>query len=170
MMKQLLTFVCLITTWSRLVAKNVGSWQLRSPDNAHEIYIVHREASDGKRQLYYSADYRGKEVIRESELGVLLENQLFESALGIENDPSDLWCENLAFSGEVRNEVKADWEPVYGERAVVGNRYRELVLKFTKFGDAAGLSEGQHGTSYDKRRSYELHLVFRAYNEGIAFK
>ena len=170
MMKQLLFFVYLLFCWSSLAAADLGTWQLHSPDGAYVVSVTQRGAPDGARQLYYRVDYRGKEVVRESELGVLLDNQLFESALGIENDPSDPWCANLAFSSEERNEVRADWKPVYGERAAVKNHYRELVLKFTKFGDATGLTEGQHGTNYDKRRSYELHLVFRAYDEGIAFK
>ncbi|WP_257666298.1 glycoside hydrolase family 97 protein [Parapedobacter tibetensis] len=170
MIKKILIFACLSVVSYAVLAKDLGTWQLRSPDNAYDLNIVQREVGDGKRQLYYRLDYLGKEVVRESELGILVENQLFESALGIENDPSTRWCENLDFQVEVRDEVRQDWGPLYGERSRVKNHYRELVLTFTKFGEGNSLTEGQHGTSYDKRRSYELHMVFRAYDEGVAFK
>ena len=163
------SFVCLLLYGGCLFAQDVGNWELSSPDGAYALRVSQREIGDGKRQLYYQLDYKGKEVVRTSELGILLENQLFESALGIENDTSTQWCENLDFKELVSEEIRTDWEPVYGERSVVKNHYRQLILKFTKFDDTNSLTEGQQGTSYDKRRRYEFHLVFRAYNEGIAF-
>jgi len=145
-------------------------WTLYSPDSAYVMHLEQRELSPGKRQLYYRLHFKGKEVVRESELGIQLENQLFESALGIENDTAKNWCENLRFQSATRRYVEADWKPVYGERSIVRNRYQELVLRFTKYGEGTAEVEGQHGTAYDKRRSYEMQLIIRAYNEGVAFR
>src|SRR5690606_14647717 len=114
--------------------------------------------------------YKDKNIIKTSTLGIQLENQLFESALGIENDPSRWWCENLDFKKEETKDVDKHWEPLYGERNKVKDRYKELTLVFTKFGEGDAVTEGQHGTSYDKRRSYEMHLVFRVFDEGVAFR
>lgn len=149
--------------------KKLQEWTLHSPDGNYNIYITQHETAKDKRQLYYTVDYKGKNIIKTSALGIQLENQLFESALGIENDPSEWWCENLDFQKEERNEVRDQWEPLYGERNNVKNHYKELRLVFTKFGEGDAVTDGQHGTSYDKRRSYEIHLVFRAFDEGVAF-
>ncbi|HLT89191.1 MAG TPA: glycoside hydrolase family 97 catalytic domain-containing protein [Sphingobacterium sp.] len=149
--------------------KKLQEWTLNSPDGNYNIYITQHETAKDKRQLYYTVDYKGKNIIKTSALGIQLENQLFESALGIENDPSEWWCENLDFQKEERNEVRDQWEPLYGERNNVKNHYKELRLVFMKFGEGDAVTDGQHGTSYDKRRSYEMHLVFRAFDEGVAF-
>lgn len=149
--------------------KKLQDWTLHSPDGNYSVHITQHETAKDKRQLYYMVDYKGKNIIKTSALGIQLENQLFESALGIENDPSEWWCENLNFQKEERKEVQDDWKPLYGERNNVKNHYKELRLVFTKFGEGDAVTDGQHGTSYDKRRSYEMHLVFRAFDEGVAF-
>src|SRR5690606_9239862 len=83
--------------------KKLQEWTLNSPDGNYNIYITQHETAKDKRQLYYTVDYKGKNIIKTSALGIQLENQLFESALGIENDPSEWWCENLDFQKEERN-------------------------------------------------------------------
>ncbi|GGH08570.1 glycoside hydrolase family 97 protein [Sphingobacterium alkalisoli] len=172
-MKYLVFVFVFLTSLTRGAAqsgRSLHNWQLNSPDGQYTVHISQYETATDKRQLYYSIDYKGKNILKSSTLGIHLENQLFESALGIENDPSEWWCENLDFVSESREEIKNSWEPLYGERQKVRNHYNELVLKFTKFGEGNSLAEGQHGTSYDKRRSYEMHLVFRTFDEGVAFR
>ena len=142
---------------------------LKSPDEKYVFEFFQKSADNGKKQMYYKLFFDGKPVILESELGVLIENNLFESALAIENDPSDLWCENLDFKGVDKNTVDETWKPIYGERSIVKNHYNEMVIHFNKFGTEADLEEGYAGTFYDKRRSYNMDLLVRAYNEGVAF-
>lgn len=154
---------------SPAAAQVLQQWKLNSPDGRYAVQIEQRQAQDGKKQLYYSLHYGGKAAVLESELGVLIENQLFESAMGIENDPSERWFENLDFRNATERSKDSTWHPVYGERNAVRDHYRELTLHFTKFEEVAVLAEGLQGTTYDKRRSYEAEVVFRAYNEGIAF-
>lgn len=148
----------------------IKEWTVQSPDQRYEMKIYQKQLKDGKKQLYYALNYQNKPVVEESELGVLVENQLFESALGIENDTSTLWCENLDFKEEQRNKVRAEWKPLYGERSNISDHYNELTVRFVKFGAVEEHKEGQHGTTYDKRRSYEMDFVVRAYDEGVAFK
>ncbi len=161
--------VSLDNTYAQL-GKKLHEWTLNSPDGNYNICITQHETAKDKRQLYYTVDYKDKNIIKTSALGIQLENQLFESALGIENDPSEWWCENLDFQKEETKVVNEHWKPIYGERNQAKNHYKELTLVFTKFGEGDAVTDGQHGTSYDKRRSYEMHLVFRAFDEGVAFR
>lgn len=150
-------------------AQTLHQWYLTSPDKKYEVSIEQRQDKDGKKQLYYKVNYDKKTAVLESELGVLIENQLFESAMGIENDPSEKWFENLDFRKTTDRAVSSSWKPVYGERSTVKENFTELTLYFTKFQEVAVLAEGLQGTTYDKRRSYEAQVIFRAYNEGVAF-
>lgn len=139
--------------------------KLSSPDGAYEFVFYQKRHAPGAGRMYYTLTYRGKEVIRESELGVQIENRLFESALGIPNDKSAVWSENLVLTGEERETVNTTWKPVYGERSVVKDHYNQLTLAFTKGGDSGAVQDG-----YDKRCRYEMNLIVRAYNEGVAFR
>ena len=141
--------------------------KLVSPDGKYEFTFYQKEYNHEIRQMYYTLSYDGKSVIEESELGVLIENQLFESALGIPNDESNIWGENLTFVKSETKTIDQTWKPVYGERNIEYNHYNELILKFQKGGDDKS-SITDNG--YDKRRYYFMDLVVRAYNEGIAFR
>lgn len=142
-------------------------YQLVSPDGKHEFTFYQKTFPDKTRQMYYTLSYDGKPVIEESELGVLIENQLFESALGIPNDECKIWGENLAFTEAQTTSVDRTWRPVYGERSMVRDHYNELTLKFQKGGDDRA---GTTDEGYDKRRYYFMNIVVRAYNEGVAFR
>lgn len=81
--------------------------------------------------------------IRYNNLPVIL-----PSLLGITNWESDLEIESV-----LENSADKIWYPIYGERSVIKDRYNEktFVLKTPK-------------------RKDRLHIVVRAYNEGIAFR
>lgn len=139
---------------------------ITSPDGAYEVTLYQKAIAEGKSQLYYSINYMNKPVILESELGVLIENKLFESALAIPNDECDLWCENLSLTGVERTTKDETWKPVYGEKSIITDHYNEIVLKFQKFGNGNG--HVQDG--YDKRQSYQMNVIVRACNQGVAFR
>jgi len=159
--------LCIITCG--LHAQNIvpeTHHQLTSPDGRYTFEFYQKQLSDKAKQMYYKVSYDGKPVIEESELGVLIENRLFESALAIPNDDCKLWSENLVLSGNSRKTVDQTWKPVYGERNTIRDHYNELTLEFTK--GAVGqntLSEG-----YDKNRYYMMNFIVRVYNEGVAFR
>ena len=60
--------------------------ELTSPDGAYRFTFYQRAVGEDNTQMYYTLTYKNRPVIEESKLGVLIENQLFESALGIPND------------------------------------------------------------------------------------
>ena len=115
--------------------------------------------------MYYTLTYKNRPVIEESKLGVLIENQLFESALGIPNDTCHFWCENLKLTGTEHQKTDERWKPVYGERAEVRDCYNEMTLKFKK-----GEGKGNRDGGYDKRKNYFMNIIVRAYNEGVTFR
>ena len=173
-MRHLLIFLLTITLFSAEAKKQAvvdGTLQrLQSPNGKLNFEFYQQQLGDDKTQMYYTVSFNGEQVVLESELGILIENQLFESALGIENDPSKLWCENLELKSVDQNAVDETWNPVYGERSVVRDYYNEMVLHFSKFDEPGTMEEGHAGTSYDKRRSYQMDLIVRVYNEGVAFR
>lgn len=107
---------------------------LVSPDGNYVFTFYQKQFPDKSKQMYYRLFYKNKTVIEESKLGVLIENQLFESALAIPNDTSKIWGENLVLTAVDSKTVDNVWHPVYGERRKVKNHYNELTLKFQKGG------------------------------------
>lgn len=159
----------MISAWSQQVIQNTKH-TLASPNNNFVFTFYQKSTTDGKKQMCYTAMYKNQPVILESGLGVLIENQLFESALAIENDTSKMWSENLDFKKVSRSSKDTSWKPLYGERSLIPDQYNELTIELEKYGNGAANEEGHAGTAYDRRRSYSLHLVVRAYNEGVAFR
>jgi len=139
--------------------------KLYSPDGSYEFTFYQKGISNTVKQLFYSLSYKGKPVILDSELGVQIQNNTFESALGIPNDTCAIWIENLAFTGIQKDSCNDTWKPVYGEHAEIRNKYNEMVLSFRK-GDALTMNSD----GYNKTKSYTMDFVVRAYNEGLAFR
>ena len=139
--------------------------ELTSPDGAYRFTFYQRAVGEDNAQMYYTLTYKNRPVIEESKLGVLIENQLFESALGIPNDTCHFWCENLKLTGTEHQKTDERWKPVYGERAEVRDCYNEMTLKFKK-----GEGKGNRDGGYDKRKNYFMNIIVRAYNEGVTFR
>lgn len=131
--------------------------EISSPDGKYAITI------DG---MTYSVTFNGKTIIGKSQLGVDIDNRLFESALGVPRGEYENWCSDLQMKGEERTAVDTTWTPLYGENAQIRDHYNQLVLHYEKGSNGQGtVSEG-----YDKRKYYAMDIIIRAYNEGIAFR
>lgn len=132
--------------------------ELSSPDGKYIVTI------DG---MAYSVAFNGKTIIEPSQLGVDIDNRLFESALGVPRGVHENWCSDLVLES-VDSITRRDttWTPLYGENARIRDHYNELVLHYEKGSDGQGtVSEG-----YDKRKYYAMDIIVRAYDEGIAFR
>jgi unsaturated glucuronyl hydrolase len=101
-----------------------------SPDNSvgFSVYEV-------GGQLKYEVSYKGKPVILESSLGI------------------DRWKGNMEIERIDSVSVNQDWQPVYGERAVVNDCYK-----------------GYTYTLKGKGRGDKLALIVRIYNSGVGFR
>ena len=130
---------------------------LSSPDGKYTINM------DG---MTYTITYNNKVIVERSQLGVDIDNRLFESALAVPRGENENWCSDLELKGEERITVDTTWTPLYGESNCIRDHYNQMVLHYEKGSNGQGVvSEG-----YDKRKYYAMDIVVRAYNEGIAFR
>ncbi len=165
MKKLLLTTLSLCAFVASVVGATVteATHTLLSPDKRYEFTFYHEKLDDTRKELCYTVKFDGEMVIEKSKLGVLIENQLFESALGVPNEEVTLWCENLSLSDVKYSQSDNTWKPLYGERATVRDQYNEMQLIFLK-GESTSKNE------YNKFKSYYMNIEVRAYNEGVAFR
>ena len=150
-MRQIILFLCGLLPYA-LIAQTVSS-----PDGRYTMTI-------GKG-MTYSVTFNGKEIVQQSQLGVDIDNRLFESALGVPRGEHGNWCSDLELRSEERTMVDTIWTPLYGENARIRDHYNQLVLHYEK-----GSQEGAVEGAYDKRKYYAMDILVRAYNEGIAFR
>ena len=157
-------FCTIMSLCSTLLAAQTIS----SPDGKYLVTV------DG---MTYSVVYNNKVIIEPSQLGVDIDNRLFESALGVPRGVHENWCSDLVLES-VDSVTRHDtvWTPLYGENARIRDHYNQLTLHYEKgskgYGSARQREYGQ-GTvaeGYDKRKFYAMNIVIRAYDEGIAFR
>ncbi|GAB3753399.1 glycoside hydrolase family 97 protein [Spirosoma pomorum] len=133
--------------------------RLQSPDGKLEVVFEQKETGPGRKQMTYRVSYDGKPVILPSGLGVQIDNHVFEHAMAhkVTTPPGTQgvnWCDNLVIKNVVRMAKDTTWKPVYGERSLIRDHYNQLEIQLQK-PDAP---------------DYELHVIFRAYDSGIAFR
>ncbi len=129
-----------------------------SPDGKYTMTV------DG---MTYTVTYNNKVIIEKSQLGVDIDNRLFESALAVPRGVHEDWCSDLV-QKSVFTDMGADttWTPLYGENAQIRDHYNQMTIHYEKGSNGQGtVNEG-----YDKRKYYAMDIVVRAYNEGIAFR
>ena len=167
-MNKILTTAFMLFTAMAAGAQNIIDGTLRhlsSPDGHYRLTFYQRGYGGGRTAMFYTLKYDGKTVITESELGVNIDNKLFESALGIPNDTCR-WGDNLRFLSADSARVDTVWQPLYGEYTTIRNRYNALNIVLCK-------GEGSHETvaaGYNKRQFYYMNVEMRAYNEGVAVR
>lgn len=163
----------LITVFSTIAvigaaAQNIIDGTLKtllSPDGKYCLTFYQRQYDSGKTRMFYTLKHGNETVIQESELGVNIENKLFESALGISNDTS-AWGDNLRIVSVDTMSVSREWRPLYGEYATIKDQYNALSVALCTGDD----TQTAYGDSYDKRRYYYINVEMRAYNEGVALR
>ena len=151
---------CLCLLPSRLRA--VGAqYTLTSPDGQYSVNV-----SVNGHRMTYAIDFAGENIVRESEVGIELDNRLFEAALGIPRDELPTWSEGLRLRDVDTLDVGQTWQPLYGENATVRDHYRQLTLHLVR-GEAENRAAGY---DFDKRHYYAVDLEVRAYDEGVALR
>jgi alpha-glucosidase len=107
----------------------------------------------GITNLSYKVFYKNKPVILESKMDIQIDNHLWGMALAIKPDTSKHWFDNLAFKDFITKSKDTTWPTVYGEQKNIRDFYNQTVIRLIK----------------ENKPDYEMHIVIRAYNEGIAF-
>ncbi len=111
-------------------------FNVQSPDSDIRVVV---DITAGKPS--YSVTYKGKPVIRSSNLGFQIRDQA----------PLQ---DNLSVLTEDREVIRQQWQTVWGERLQINDHYNELSLQLRE----------QNG---DKRT---LGLTFRVYDDGLGFR
>jgi alpha-glucosidase len=125
-------FVLMVSSAQTADLKIIMEKKLASPDKNYEFVIQQKQDVSGANSLTYRLNFKGKTVVLESELGVLIENKTFESALAVPNDTCKVWGENLKFKDVQINSVDQTWKPIYGENKLIRDNYNEMILFFSK--------------------------------------
>ena len=150
-------FVCLLGMMA-LVMK--GQEVLSSPDGKYQFVFSQKSG-----KLTYRLDYAHKSVVEEGELGVNIDNNLVESAMGIPVDTNNIWTKGMEVTSVERRSEDNTWKTVYGEYAQIRDHYNEMTIHLVKGG-----KQDHSGNGYDKRQQYLLDLIVRAYDEGVAIR
>ena len=128
-----LTVVSFISATLSVSANTVAN--VKSPDGKAVILLERSDAGS----LIYSVSYNGVSLLENSKMG-------FVSQSG-EIVPGSDW--RVSDTEHIR--YRAEWNPVWGKRAVVPDRYNGVSLIFENGGE-------------------RLRIELRAYNDGVAFR
>ncbi len=107
--------------------------KLNSPNKSYEVELYQRD----NLTIYYKVSFNGETIVTESELG-----------FDIDGKP---WCTDLKIAGTQKRSVNDSWQPVYGERSTIIDKFNETTISFEGGGK-------------------KLDITARAYNEGVAFR
>ena len=122
------------------VALSAQSIAIKSPD---EKLVFHFSVADTPTEtgcLFYSISYQDREVVLKSRLGIVTVEW-----------PS--WTNGFTLVNHTLRSFDETWKPVYGERNLVRNAYRECIMELLQ--------------NQDENR--KLQIIIRVYNEGAAF-
>ncbi len=135
--KSLLTLLLLaVVTVQSLSAQEIlkkSVTKLKSPDKSYELELYQRD----NLVIFYSLTFNGEKIVEESELG-----------FSIDGKP---WCTDLKIVDTQKRSVNDSWQPVYGERSTIIDKFNETTISFEGGGK-------------------KLYITARAYNEGVALR
>ncbi|MBI5381760.1 MAG: glycoside hydrolase family 97 N-terminal domain-containing protein [Opitutae bacterium] len=117
----------------------LSALEVKSPDGRVVVNFAVKDFAGAKDCAVYQVSCGDRIVVAESRLGLALEGGVLQGGL------------QLVSHAESQRDV--EWRPVYGERSVVRDQYRQLAVELQE-------------TAGARRR---VALTFRAYNEGAAF-
>jgi len=136
----LFILVCVILATS--CGPKASEWKVESPDGNLKLVIISKQDAKGSR-LFYS-------VLKKSTAG--MDTVVYPSPLGIERkDQSFLTVHNFKDSPALRK-VTDDYTLSTGKQKKVHAEANEIILTFAN------------------SNKYSLDIIFRAYNDGIAFR
>ena len=92
------------------------------------------------KALFYDVTYENRAVVLDSKFGITCNG--------------NTWSSNLLIKNVSKRQQDLTWTPIYGERSIIRDRFNETVFTLSKEGQPA----------------WEIQVVVRAYNEGIAFR
>jgi alpha-glucosidase len=141
-MQNLFSLILIILFFNGLVScKSIKEQSITSPDGNLIVSFRIENTLKGKRVPVYCVKYKGHSVIDESRLGMVLGN-------------NDTLLNNLIIREVLLSEKNEEYPVDFGKTKTAVNNYKEMDICL--------------GESGSLKRS--LHIVFRAFNDGIAFR
>ena len=120
-------------------ARPAHAVEVKSPDGRVVLSLEVKDFEGAASRPVYSVMYRGKVVVAPSRLGLVLATSPL--------------AEGLQIVRQTPSSVDTQWQPVYGERSTIRDRYNQVVVELQERNAPRRL----------------LHLTLRAYDEGAAF-
>ncbi len=114
--------------------------EIASPDGSVILRYGVADFEEEKACLVYSVTYKGRLIVGDSRLGLIVNDAPLSSDLEIVR--------------RSETEASSTWKPVYGERSVVRDEYRQVVVTLQE--------------TRPPRRT--VAITFRVYDEGVAFR
>ena len=106
---------------------------LSSPKGTHHVRFYETKSASGANELCYEVNYNGKQVIKESQAGLQLDNRVWEMALGVRAlKQPQCWMDNLEVDSVAYGSHDTTWTPLYGERSLVRDNYKWGTLYLSK--------------------------------------
>lgn len=157
--RYLIPVLLLLTIYSIAVQsqendKGIPKVEVTSPDGNIVFSFYQKTGQDGGKTMYYTLQYKNKQVILESRLNLKIDNHLSEQALALKVPGHNHWFENLEISKVETIKKDTAWIPLYGENRKIPDVYNRKTICFEK-------------SDYPK---YKMNLEIRVYNQGAAFR
>lgn len=149
----LLSALCLLDMTS-VCAKDIPSMTLKSPNGKLCIQFNQTASPDGKMETIYNVGYDGKTVIKDSKVGLQLDNKVWEQALAKKIVSPEIWMDNMEIDSVSYGSHDETWKPVLGERNEVRDHYNSGTVYMSK-------KDGS---------KYRLNIEARAYDGGVGFR
>ncbi|NWG12905.1 MAG: glycoside hydrolase family 97 protein [Acidobacteria bacterium] len=142
-MRWLISLAAILAVWTP-AARSAASWTVSSPNGLLTVAVSLKSNPQpylpGER-VYYRVAYKGVPVLADSPLGLD-----FVGAAALESD--------FVVVGTDSRSQDSAWENRFGARRLIPDRYRQLTISLRE----------------RKAPARRVGLIFRAYNEGIAFR
>jgi alpha-glucosidase len=135
------TFAVSLLLLPGVQARGAETELLRSPDGTAQVTVGIKQKSEGLSRLCYAVRFGGKDV-------------LLDSPFRLEFGNRPMLAGDLTIQNVTRRAADEHWQRLYGKRKQVRNHFNEMTLELRE-------------TSAPNR---SFQAVFRAYNDGIAFR
>lgn len=128
-------------------------FEIISPDGRQSVKLEIAAGETGGG-IFYSTAFDGKQVILPSRMELVVDNHVWEHAMGKSFSCNTCWPEGMVLTDTTETARDTVWQNAYGERSSVRDAYRGIVFHFAR-------NDGSQ---------YRLDIEVRAYDEGIAFR
>ncbi len=126
--------------------------EVASPNGKLVFSFNIQPAPDGSSgAMYYNIRYGGQTVVEPSRLGLIMKDR--------NGDEHRDWMHGITITDTHTASKDTVWQPVYGERNIIPDRYHSLTIDLT-------FAEKEE----EDADPLVLQLIVRAYDEGIAFQ